>query len=188
MPNDRDKRSLASYKNGDFVIVSTQQGRTPPADCRVIAVRPEGIPQPLKDRRQWVVWKLEERGGKQTKVPYSPWTGERASTNDLMTWATFEEALAVYHGGEYQGIGFVFSSADPFVGVDLEDCRDPETGDVKGWARRIIEKLPDAYVEVSPSGRGVHIITRGRLREGKRKGSVEIYGQDRFFTVTGVGA
>jgi putative DNA primase/helicase len=42
------------------------------------------------------------------------------------------------------------------------------------------------YVEASPSGTGVHIITRGKLRDGRKKGKIEVYGQEKFFTFTGV--
>jgi primase-polymerase (primpol)-like protein len=40
-------------------------------------------------------------------------------------------------------------------------------------------------LEASPSGRGVHVITRGVCKDGVNTKSVEVYGQDRFFTVTG---
>src|SRR5215212_711395 len=141
-------------------------------NANLLAVEPDGIPQELKIRPQWVVWRLEERDDKPTKVPYGPSSFERASTTDLMTWGTFEDALAAAKIGNFDGIGFVFCSADPFIGLDLDDCRDPETGEIEEWAQGFIERFPDAYVETSPSGTGVHIITRGRRREGKRKGRV----------------
>jgi putative DNA primase/helicase len=92
----------------------------------------ENIPEDLKRRPQWVCWRLEEREGKTTKVPYTPGTERRASSTDMMTWRTFEEALGAYEAQEppYDGIGFVFSSGDPFVGIDIDSCRDPETGEV----------------------------------------------------------
>src|SRR5918995_5996023 len=89
----------------------------------------ENIPEQLTERPQWVCWRLEERDDKMTKVPYTD-TGWRASTTDLLTWTTCAMALAAYERGHYDGIGFVFSSADPFVGIDLDNCRNPESGDV----------------------------------------------------------
>jgi len=148
----------------------------------------ENIPPELTGRPQWVCWRVEERDGKPTKVPYTPGTERRASSTDLMTWRSFEEALAAYEAGEppYDGIGFVFCSADPFVGIDLDKCRNPETEEISSWAQKILDKFADAsYVEASPSGTGVHIITTGTQKEGMRRGSVELYGQDRFFTITG---
>ena len=108
------------------------------------------------------------RDGKPTKVPYTPGTERRASSTELMTWSTFEQALAAYEVGEppYDGIGFVFCNADPFVGIDLDDCCDPESGEVAPWAQ--------------------HIIVEGSVRDGgMRKGKVEMYGRGRFFTITG---
>src|SRR5918995_6188544 len=92
----------------------------------------ENIPEPLTERPQWVCWRLEERKGEMTKVPYTPGTLRRASSTDLMTWRTFSEALEAYQCSEppYDGIGYVFCSADPFVGIDLDKCRDPEDGEI----------------------------------------------------------
>ena len=148
----------------------------------------ENIPEQLTDRPQWVCWRLEMRGGKPTKVPYIAGTNGRASSTDLLTWSSFEYALAAYEAGEppYDGIGFVFCSADPFVGIDLDDCRNPQTGEVEPWAQNIIDTFAaEGYVEASPSGTGVHIIVSGIQKEGARRGRVEMYGQDRYFSVTG---
>lgn len=148
----------------------------------------ENIPEQLTERPQWVCWRREIRAGKPTKVPYTPGTERRASTTDLMTWRTFSEALEAYEAGEppYDGIGFVFCSADPFVGIDLDDCRNPQTGEVEPWAQNIIDTFSaEGYVEASPSGTGVHIIVSGIQKEGARRGRVEMYGQDRYFSVTG---
>jgi primase-polymerase (primpol)-like protein len=95
-------------------------------------------------------------------------------------------AYRYYQDGHCDGIGFVFSSADPFVGIDLDDCRNPETGEIAAWAQKIISRVQEGYIEISPSGTGVHIIVEGSVRDGgMRKGKVEMYGRGRFFTVTG---
>ncbi len=150
----------------------------------------ENIPPELTERRQWICWRLEERDGKMTKVPYVPGSERKASSTDLMTWRTFGEALAAYEAQEppYDGIGFVFCSGDPFAGIDLDDCRDPQTGEIEKWAKDIIDAASEeGYVEVSPSGTGVHIIVAGRVRGGGiRRGPIEMYSCDRFFTISGV--
>ena len=148
----------------------------------------ENIPEQLTERPQWVCWRLEERDGKETKVPYTPGTLRRASSTDLMTWRTFSEALQTYEAGEplFDGIGFMFCSADPYVGIDFDDCRDPDSGEISPWAQKIIESVQEGYVETSPSGTGIHIIVEGTVRGGgMRKGKVEMYGRERFFTITG---
>jgi len=148
----------------------------------------ENIPEKLTERPQWVCWRYEERDDKPTKVPYTPSTLRRASSTDLMTWRTFSEALEAYERSEppYDGIGFMFCSADPLAGIDLDKCRDPESGAIAPWAQKIISDASEGYVEVSPSGTGVHIIVEGRVRDGGlRRGPIEMYSRERFFTVTG---
>lgn len=145
------------------------------------------IPQELRDRPQWVLWREEERGGRTTKVPYAPGV-HKASSTDLATWNTFEDVLTVAKTGQYDGIGFVFSSADPFVGVDLDDCI--QHGGIEPWAVTIVEALC-TYTEVSPSGTGVHCIARGKLPVGGGQtampdgGKLELYSRERYLTFTG---
>src|SRR5215217_1634906 len=83
------------------------------------------IPEELRGRRQWVCWKLEKREDKPTKIPYIAGGVGRASSTDSRTWRSFEEAVQALKTGRYNGIGFVFSSGDPFAGIDLDNCRDP---------------------------------------------------------------
>jgi putative DNA primase/helicase len=160
-----------------------------------ITLIPENIPEELAERPQWVCWRYEERDNQLTKVPYTD-TGWKASSTDLMTWTTCTTAYAAYERGHCDGIGFVFSSADPFVGIDLDECRDPDSGEISGWAQKIIARVQKGYIEVSPSGTGVHIIVEGSVRDGARSrkkvhvngevvGEIEMYSRGRFFTVTG---
>lgn len=155
------------------------------AMTNVLSVRPEGVPDELKTYRAWILWKLARVGDKPTKHPYCVHTGRRASSTDSRTWGSFEEVLKAYEVGGYKGVGFVFSSGDPYCGVDLDAAVEPETGEVADWAERIVEDL-DGYTELSPSGTGLHIIVKGKVPSGgNRRGSVEMYDQGRFFTVTG---
>ena len=143
------------------------------------------IPDALVEREQWVCWREDDRDGKPTKVPVMPTSGAFASTIDPDTWTDFETAFEFLETGEADGVGFVFSEDDPIVGVDLDDCREPETETVDSTAQDIIERL-DSYTEVSPSGTGFHVLVAGALPDGRnRRGSVELYDSARFFTVTG---
>ena len=155
----------------------------PNADKSDIVQLLDNIPEELRRRPQWLVWKLEERNGKPTKVPYIAGGVGKASSTDSETWRTFDEAVAALKTGRYDGIGFVFSTGDPYAGADLDDCRNPETGELEEWAVKIVQDL-DGYAEVSPSGKGVHIIVRGKAPNRKR-GKVEAYSSERYFTVTG---
>jgi primase-polymerase (primpol)-like protein len=141
------------------------------------------IPEELRRRPQWIVWKLEERDGEPTKIPYIAGGVGRAKSTDMLTWRSFEEAVQALESGRYDGVGFVFCSGDPFAGVDLDKCRNPETGELEEWADEIVEAF-GGYAEASPSGTGVHIIVRGKA-PNKKRGRVEAYSSERYFTMTG---
>ena len=78
----------------------------------------------------------------------------------------------------------MFSSGDPYVGIDLDNCRNPETRQMDPEIRADIDSL-DGYAEVSLSGTGVHVIVRGRIEGPHKGGGVEIYDCRRFFVMTG---
>ncbi len=147
------------------------------------------VPADLRERPQWVGWRAEQRDGKPTKVPYNARTGARASSTDPSTWSTFAEAQHACGSGQYDGIGFVVADADPFTGIDLDNCRNPETGELQPWAQRIVERT-NSYTEISPSGRGLHVFVVGTLPHGGRTtpiedGKIELYDDTRYFTIAG---
>lgn len=165
------------------------------------------IPDDLRARSQWIAWRNECRecgkilsphikhcpddGEKTTKRPYDPHKADSwAKSDDPSTWGTLEDAKTYYDDhDDIHGIGFMFSDEGTLAGVDLDDCRDPDTGELTEWAEDIIDRL-DSYSEISPSGTGVHVYVYGLLPEGRRKrdvgdGEVEVYDNRRYFTVTG---
>ena len=143
----------------------------------------------LKQRRQWVVYRSEDRGGRISKVPFQT-NGRKASTTKPTTWTTYEVVCEAVQEKHFDGIGFVFTANDPFAGIDLDNCIDKE-GNVADYAKKIIFAL-ESYSEYSPSGNGVHIILKGQVPKGgiNRKHGIdglypiEIYDRGRFFTVT----
>jgi putative DNA primase/helicase len=149
-----------------------------------LQIQADRIPFELRAERRWVCWRYEEREGKWTKVPVTP-QGAPAKSNDPSTWTTFQACIAApTRNGQIAGIGFVLG--DGFVGIDLDHARDHETCEIADWAKKIIDRLR-SYTEISPSGKGIHIICRGSLPPGRRrKGPIEMYDADRYFTVTGV--
>lgn len=148
----------------------------------------DNIPQQLRDVAQWVTWRSESGN----KVPYTV-QGFRASKTNPAHWCTFDEAVA---DTRKTGIGFCFTPDDPFVGVDLDGCRNPETGEIEQWARNVITTI-GSYAEVSPSRTGVKIIAIGASpwesgrnldldfpdKYGKRPG-IEIYDHAAYFCIT----
>jgi putative DNA primase/helicase len=160
------------------------------------------IPAELRERRQWLVWKLLQRkqDKKPTKVPHNPLTGRSASSTDPATWGTLEQAVERLSQGGYDGLGFVFTDEDPYTGIDLDRALD-NAGALEPWARPIVERFA-SYTERSPSGTGLHIIIRGTVPDGQGhkvplkktplwvegahpEAAVEMYSSGRFFTMTG---
>jgi hypothetical protein len=145
------------------------------------------LPDSLTERDQWGLWRRE----RDTKVPYSV-TGRRASSTDPRTWTTYAQAAAALDRDpkRWAGLAWFFSTADPFVGVDLDDCLGDD-GLPLPWAQGVIERFADSYMETSPSGRGVKIWCKGKLPANLAKvaitggGGVEMYDHARFFAVTG---
>ena len=146
------------------------------------------IPSELKALPQWILWRFEERDSKPTKVPYQA-SGEMAQANNRRTFGSFATASKFYIDGDYNGIGFVFTRQDNYIGVDIDNC--VVDGKPNAFATEIIDTL-DSYTEFSPSGKGIHIIIKGSLPQsvlgtGRKsvKHGLEIYQHSRYFTMTG---
>ena len=148
------------------------------------------VPSELQQLDQWVLWKSETRDDKPTKIPYNAHKQTRASATDSNTWCSFSKACATFakNSTKYAGIGFVFSPNDPYVGIDFDDCL--EGGKLKDWAHELVNLILPTYTEISPSGNGIKMwIQANKTNSGNRKsigdGGIEIYDQERYFTVTG---
>lgn len=163
------------------------------------------IPRELTARPQWVLWqgadRIDTKTGEITgleKIPINPHTLHKASTTNPQTWGTFDLCVttlpvaleewehndpASYRGG---GIGYVFAADDPYAGIDLDHCIDPDTHKIGAWAQAYVADLR-SYTEITPSHTGVHILVQSTLPPGgRKKGGVELYDQARFFTMTGL--
>jgi primase-polymerase (primpol)-like protein len=104
-----------------------------------------------------------------------------ASSTDPSTWTDYESAALSSVG---VGVGFVLSADDRIVCVDLDDCLDSR-GRLLDWAQPLLDNLPATYVEVSPSGTGLHVWGFGDVIKGRCTKGIEVYGSGRYLTVTG---
>jgi primase-polymerase (primpol)-like protein len=144
------------------------------------------FPQAFAALPQWVCWRLEPGDkGRDTKIPYNPRAGNKASPTSPDTWTSLENAQTALRQHSYTGLGFREAG---IVGVDIDHCIDPATGALNETAAAILEKLAPTYTEVSPSGTGLHIFLRGAMPVGGSKNcksGVEMYAHSRYFTMTG---
>jgi primase-polymerase (primpol)-like protein len=142
------------------------------------------IPFELLEYKQWVLWRLADVDGRKTKLPISPWSGKLAACDKPLTWSTYRHVRYALRRLRCDGIGFVFTEADPFCGIDLDGCRTSD-GVIRPDALSIIYQL-NSYTELSPSGTGVHILVKAKLPDrGRRNGKLEVYDSARYFTMTG---
>ena len=138
----------------------------------------DNIPLEMREYPNWVL-------ADKHKIPHNV-RGGFAKVNAPSTWGAYDQTVAKYNKGGYAGIGFVFGNS-PFAGVDIDNCYDPETQAFTDEAVDIITTL-DSYSEFSQSGRGVHVIVKGRIPgRWRRRGNVEMYdsGSARYFIMTG---
>ena len=132
------------------------------------------IPVELRALPQWVC-------AGHDKIPINPRTGQAASVTDPATWATFEEACRT----GFAHVGFVLAPWDPFTIIDLDNKPEKPLTEEQ-WARhqKILTAF-DSYTERSASGRGYHIIVKGRLPSGVHRDNVEVYSSERYMICTG---
>ncbi|MET9959343.1 DNA primase [Streptomyces sp. NPDC006326] len=163
-------------------MLARQHARFCDTRCRSKAFRAakaDATPHELKTRARWVRRSAE-------KVPLTV-AGMAASSTDPRTWSTHKDATASTVG---VGLGFVLSDEDDIVCIDLDHCLNPLTGRLAPWAAVIVRDAGATYVEVSPSGDGLHIWGRATVRQGRRirrpdGTAVEIYGTGRYIAMTG---
>jgi RecA-family ATPase len=180
----------AEAKNDTWPPQQTIDARPPQGKPIPIPPNFAHIPEELRARPNWVMWRYMPPKGKSPKwrkVPYQP-NSLPADTTDKSTWTTFDECCAAYTRGKFDGVGFVFDGAlGPdglcYVGVDFDGCI--ADGKLDPLAARRIKQL-NTYTEASVSRTGVHSIARGKLLDYIVKfDGVEIYSTARYFTFTG---
>lgn len=134
----------------------------------------DNIPFELRQLRQWVC-------ASENKIPINPNTGRVADCNDPSSWGTFDEAASA----GYKHIGFVLTKNDPYCVIDLDfklyAIPSPEESAVHS---RILDNF-DTYTERSANGLGFHIVTKASIPKGRRRGSVEVYSDQRYIIFTG---
>jgi primase-polymerase (primpol)-like protein len=131
-----------------------------------------------------LVWAPEK--GKHDKIPCDHRTGQVANAHDTATQTNHHTALAAAERlGEGYGVGFAFNAAEKFFFLDIDNCLvDGAWSDV---ALQLLAMLPGAAVEVSVSGKGLHVFGRGIIPAHKSKNiplHLELYHDGRFVALT----
>ena len=129
---------------------------------------------------RWCAWFHGDRkpdGDGFAKVPIG-------SHNDPATWSTFDELCAKLKPGQGFGYNFLHGELHP---LDLDHVRNPNTGQLCNEAMLLLSRL-QTYTEISISGRGLHVLFKGKVRGHELKETFLQYWNPakapRFFTVT----
>lgn len=158
----------------------------------------QSLPQvlePFSAYRQFLLYKIVPQGDKLQKFPCNN-AGQVVDAHDPAHWMTATDAFqwAARTGLE---VAFVFTDRDPFWFLDVDAClipEDEETGAPATWnstAQMLLAMFPGAAVEVSASGRGLHLFGRGTVPPGRRRKKgpgFDLYTELRFVALTGTHA
>ena len=150
----------------------------------------------LIEQPRWVCWRWQPgKTGGWTKPPFCCDDPTRhALNNEPRTWGTRNAAVKMVLAGKASGVGFVLTES-AIAAVDIDKCRDPDTGVIDTWALEILSRAPGAYVEITVSGAGLRVIgtaeglpTHRRFGVAGREGAgVEVYRRaTRYVTVSGL--
>ena len=106
----------------------------------------------LKDKKLWFLWSAKPgKNGKVTKVPFAA-NGGATGTDDAHkgTWVSFDDAESARNQFQAPGLGLKIPKVFFLLDIDHKDISDP-------FAQLMLSRF-SSYAEVSPSGKGIHII------------------------------
>jgi primase-polymerase (primpol)-like protein len=174
-----------------FAMSSIPKGSPLTTLPRIITIsRLRNFPALLRGETRYVGWVFDPQrdGQPPRKKPIDPVTGFPAKSNDPNTWSDFPTAIkALRRWAWLCGIGYQLGGRFCVIGIDLDHCRNPLTGEIAAWAMDIIQIL-NSYTEISVSGTGIHIYIFGTLPKGSRNKNnkgVEIYDGHQYFVISG---
>lgn len=138
------------------------------------------LPEEMKKRKRFVGWRKEGLNGKVAKLPFSLIDGKANDWNQLERWITFSEAKTMN-----EPLGFVLVEEDKIICIDLDHAI--QDGKLTPIAKEIIESFTGTYMELSQSGKGIHIFVQGTIPDNLNLSSrgIEIYKKNRYIALTG---
>lgn len=182
----------AGESNSTFAELQAEADRRNKNDGNRDELTFAAYPQILKDKPNWVCWKWGVRTNKKdgthelTKIPYEPNSMRKAKAGVPSTWGTYDMAVRKWLEQDMGGIGYQFADERDVTGVDFDHIL-VDGMIVDDELATIIEGC-GTYMELSPSGDGLHMLSLCGKPEGKtrcKRGGYEMYDHAHFFTVTG---
>ena len=156
------------------------------------------LPNEIKVSKQFCLWKYQytKNSNKPAKIPYGYLKDQKKvipSLKNKSYWFTFSEYLTFKNFFYDFNLGLILTDG-PLTVIDIDNYQYHKTLDLILFSMLI----KGAYIEVSPSGTGLHIFYRGKWSYDRKKSIIsighksvkmtcEVYcGNDvRFITLTG---
>jgi putative DNA primase/helicase len=113
---------------------------------------------PMMARPNWMTWRPVQRNGRVQKPPCQASNPRRfADYTNPDHRSDYVTARAAVEAGNANGLTYATTEGDELAAIDLDNCRDADTGSIDPWAKRLLKGAKGAYVEISPSGTGLHV-------------------------------
>lgn len=146
------------------------------------------VPEEMKDLPRWVKWKKVDKKDKHgntkwTKIPHSIKDNSSFNWNNPSKWESYDTARKYIDG--YDGLGYVLVEKDNIVAIDLDNCI--ENNKLNSFSEKIIEIFSGTYMELSQSGKGIHIFLKGSISKNLnfQNLGIEMYKDNRYIALTG---
>ncbi|MBU3219968.1 hypothetical protein [Clostridium algidicarnis] len=138
------------------------------------------IPEEMKKLKRFVGWRKEKLNDKVAKLPFSLIDEKANGWNIPERWVNFNDAKI-----KNRPLGFVLLEEDKIICIDLDHAI--QYGKLSSMAKEIIEKFTGTYMELSQSGKGIHIFVKGAIPKNLNLSSqgIELYKNNRYIALTG---
>ena len=116
------------------------------------------------------------------KLPYSLLDFKRKEWNQENKWLTYDELYK--KGFQKENLGYVLNR-DKIVVIDLDQCI--INAKASNFAKKVMSLFQGTYMEISQSGKGVHIFLKGIIPTNMNIQwlGIEMYQENRYMALTG---
>ena len=123
------------------------------------------------------------------KIPVHPYSLKNHNAHDSEAWVDMATAFALAGAlGAQYGVAFTLVPGNNLFFIDIDECLGPD-GNWTDVVHNLCSRFAGAAVEISHSGRGIHIIGRGAAPAHgcKSEWGFDLYTKKRFIALTGKG-
>ena len=143
------------------------------------------LPVTVREVECYLPWRAQRRrNGKLGKVPVDGTSLRPIDPFDARAMTSLQKAARLVRPGLADGVGLTVTPDLRITVIDLDGCREID-GTFNHAAQSVLSRFPGTYAEISPSGRGLHLLVPGQVPAGwRRRDGIDIIDLG-FVTVTG---